>query len=427
MPNFRVTQTKFYGGEMDNLMHGQEDAQGGTLFSSSGAVVRNWKILNTGAIRRRPGLAYIATLAGDARIKSFIFGQNQEYVFVFTDQRLDVFSVNEGLATYATSLTGQKWTAAMLPFLHVTQKADTMIVCHADMTTQRILRTGLTSFTNADFAFDNNTANNIRYQPYYKYANPGVTIDPSATSGTITLVTSAAHFVAAHVGSIFRLKHGTGTYKEVLITAVTNATTATATVRETLGSADATADWDEAAFSPAAGYPRTAKFHEARLWFGGSKLLPSHIFASKSALYFNFDVGTGLDGEAIQVPIDTEQVSEIRGLASIRHLQIFTDGSEIYVPSAEASPITPGSITFRPQTRYGLRAGVDPLPFDGATLFAQNNGKSIREFLFTDIEQAYAAPDVSLLAPHLVNTIPLQISPAMKDRCNGYIFFAAIL
>jgi hypothetical protein len=45
---------------------------------------------------------------------------------------------------------------------------------------------------------------------------------------------------------------------------------------------------------------------------------------------------------------------------------------------------------------------VPPVDVDGATLFVARNGREIREFLFTNIEDAYQATDLALLARHLV-------------------------
>ena len=44
------------------------------------------------------------------------------------------------------------------------------------------------------------------------------------------------------------------------------------------------------------------------------------------------------------------------------------------------------------------------MPIDGATIFAQRNGKIIREFLFTDSEEAYTSTAVSTISSHLINS-----------------------
>ena len=43
------------------------------------------------------------------------------------------------------------------------------------------------------------------------------------------------------------------------------------------------------------------------------------------------------------------------------------------------------------------------MSIDGATIFVQNNGKIIREYIYTDTEEAYTATSVSTIASHLIN------------------------
>jgi len=45
---------------------------------------------------------------------------------------------------------------------------------------------------------------------------------------------------------------------------------------------------------------------------------------------------------------------------------------------------------------------VPPRDVDGATLFVGSTGTELREFLFTDVEQAYQATDLALMSRHLI-------------------------
>ncbi len=463
--------TDFTAGELDPLLLAREDTK---AYAKGLYQLRNFTQLDSGAIRRRPGSKYIDTLQANAVIKPFAFGQSQDYVFSFSNTRVDIY--NATTLTAATNLTSAPWGTSQLDRLYIAQSADTMIVCHPDMPMDKILRTGASSFSRTPFAFESNNAGTVKYQPYYKFADDAITITPSALSGSITLTASAASFLSGHNGTIFRWKG-----KEILITGYTSSTQLSGTVRSTLPgdisavdttaetltvtdhgyttadavvytsggsliggltststyyiirvdantvklastSANATAgtainltstgngtligpdiDWDEQVFSSVRGYANTAIFHEGRLWFCGTKSLPSHVFGSKIDAYFNFDVGTGLDDESIQTAIRSEQIGEIRGVASLRHLQIYTDTAEFYAPSSESRPLTPSTFNVKVQTRFGS-GYITPQPFDGASLFIQKAGKSLREFRYNDTQAAYNSPNVSVLAPHLINT-----------------------
>lgn len=147
------------------------------------------------------------------------------------------------------------------------------------------------------------------------------------------------------------------------------------------------------------GWPETGTFHQSRLWIGGLKSRPATFIASKIGDFFNLDVGTGLDDEAIVATIDTDQVNAIHQIVSGRALQILTSGAEHVVTG---DPITPKSVGREEQTRRGIKRYVPTAEVDGATLFVQRQGAALRQFLFVDAEQAWRADLSSLLAPHLI-------------------------
>jgi hypothetical protein len=58
---------------------------------------------------------------------------------------------------------------------------------------------------------------------------------------------------------------------------------------------------------------------------------------------------------------------------------------------------------------------VPPRNVDGATLFVGRTGTDLREFIYTDAEQAYQAYDLALLARHLFHD-PIDQAPATVTR-----------
>jgi hypothetical protein len=393
----RLPQTDFAMGELDPLMFAREDVK---AYKKGAAKVRNFALQANGGVTRRPGSTHVATLQTSVRLFPFVFNDTQQYVFVFSDQRVDIYTV---AGVLAQSSLGQAWTEAMLDTMNVTQKGDVMFVCHEDLPTQEIKRTGATTFTIGLYVFESNDAGDTMYQPYYKFATGTTTMAASATTGSVTLTLSAAHWNTNHVGDIVRYKGD-----ELLITAFTDTTHVTATVRTTLSATAADSDWDEPVSSVNNGYFKTVMFFVDRLWFGGSKALPSNVFASRIGAFYNFDVGTGLDDESIQAGIGASSVNEIRGMLGLRDLLIFTDHGEFYVPQSTSTPITPATFEFKQQTPYGC-SYVQPVAFDGAALYVQRTSNSIREFLYSDTVAAYTSNTASLLANHLINT-PVDMS-----------------
>lgn len=160
----------------------------------------------------------------------------------------------------------------------------------------------------------------------------------------------------------------------------------------------------EDAWSAARGWPRSVTFHEGRLYFGGSKSLPSTIFGSRVASFFDFSANEGLDDDAVQASLDTGTFNAIVDVYSGRHLQVFTTGGEFYVPQALDDPITPATLIVKNQSQYGIKPGIRVQNIDGATMFIQRQGKALQDFVFGDVQNAYSSAKTSLLSGHLLKS-----------------------
>ena len=160
----------------------------------------------------------------------------------------------------------------------------------------------------------------------------------------------------------------------------------------------------EEAWSTTRGYPRSVVFHEGRLFFGGSKSLPSTLWGSRVSDFFNFDPGEQLDDSSVEATLDTGTFNAIVDIYSGRHLQIFTTGGEFYVPQSLDDPITPANLIVKQQSAYGMRPGIRLQNIDGATLFIQRQGKALQDFVFADVQSAYTSAKVSLLSSHLLKS-----------------------
>jgi hypothetical protein len=163
-----------------------------------------------------------------------------------------------------------------------------------------------------------------------------------------------------------------------------------------------TLDWDEQSWSAVRGYPAAIAFHENRLCFGGTLAEPDTIWMSKIGSFFNFDVGEADDTDSINLVAATGDVNQIRYMVSNRDLQIFTASGELYVPTYLNQAITPTNAQIRKQTPYGSEF-VQPTSIDGATIFVQTGGRIVREYLYTDSEDAYTSTSISTIASHLIN------------------------
>lgn len=179
----------------------------------------------------------------------------------------------------------------------------------------------------------------------------------------------------------------------------------------------------EDVWSSTRGWPRSATFHEGRLFFGGSKGRPSTVWGSRVGDFFNFDPGQSLDDEGVEATVDTNQLNVITNCLSGRDLQFFTTGSEFYVPQATLEPITPTNFFVKIATRNGCKPSIKPVGLDSGTLFIQRQGKSLNEFVFTDTEAAYITNRISLLSSHLLKTpVDMAIRRATSTDESDQLF-----
>lgn len=382
MSRVKIIKTNFTSGEISPDLIGRGDL---SAYTNGAAKLRNVRILPTGGVRRRNGFRHVVAAAGAGRLVPFEFNTEQVYLLVFTNLNVRIYADD-----VLVGEIGTPWSAGQLSKLTWTQSADTLLLVHPDVPPRQLTRTGATAWSLTEWSFY--TDGSRVFQPYHKFLPDDVTLTPSATSGPITLTASAQVFGPSHVGVRFRIQD-----KEVEITGVASATSATASVKETLAGTGAQKDWEEAAFSPVHGYPVSVCFHQDRLVIGGSRDLTNRLWLSKSADLFNFDLGDAEDDEAIEFAILSDQVNAVRAVFSGRHLQVFTSGAEWMVTG---DPLTPSAIQLKRQTRIGspVDRSIPPRDVDGATLFVSRSGTELREFLFTDVEQAYQSNDLAVLS-----------------------------
>jgi hypothetical protein len=518
MQRARVPLTNFQYGEISPSLSSRTDS---AIYNSSGQSVKNFFLMSEGGVQKRGGFKALhdftditedTSITQQVRIIPFNFSDDEQYVVALSDGKARFFYLNPttgavtSVATVTTDVNSATvpWTEEYLHEITYAQGGDILFLCHPTFQCQQIVRTGLSSFQVEPFEFQERAGGAKLYQPYYSFQASGVTLDPSATTGSITLTTSADYFdtTGKHDG-VKLYYHGS----EITINSVTNATTASATVTDelfatldpdairtvdgsatikitqinhgmevgdsitirnattvgginagqingartitgivdenvfevTAGSAAntsedgggnleivthaATQQWYEQSYSELRGFPAAVGFHENRLWFGGTPSQPDTVWASKTGLYYNFDIGTALDNDSIELVMSIGEVATIRHFVSNRDIHIFTAGSEFYIPTFQNQAITPTNAVVKRQTSFGSTF-ARPQPFYGATLFTQDGGGAVRQFIYSDGEDAYKADPISLLSSHLINN-PIQSAVTISDvgASDAAVFF----
>jgi len=398
--------TNFSAGELNPLLATRTDTP---AYINGAKQCRNFALLAEGGLMRRPGTSYLATLPAECRLIPFVFSDDEIAIIALSNNRMDVYNIS-GTVLSSNITTNCNWTTAQLFELNFAQFADTIFVTHRDNAIRKIFRTSATAFEVQAFAFDTDdsitvNSTNKSKQPFYKYADGSisVTLSAHATGAGRTLTASASAFTSAYVNTYLEVNK-----KQVFVTGFTSATVLTVTVIEDTGSAGPHFDWKEQTISAIKGFPQAVTFHNNRLWLGGIKSRPSSVLASTISEYFNFDTAAGEADESIDLDIAGSEINEVRHFLSGKDLQVFTDGGEYYIPRSNDNTITPGNIAVLRQTPYGI-GRTAPVMFDQAAGFVQKNGKSVREFVYSDIEDGYKSTSVSILAEHLIDS-PKQIA-----------------
>lgn len=496
-------QTNFSVGELDPLIRARTDLQ---QYQNALEEATNIIIQPQGGFRRRDGTQFVYDFGSsftDFKVIPFEFSVDDSYLLVFVTQRIYIFKAGVLQANINGSgndyLAATDITTAMLDEINYTQAVDTLILCHEDLQTKRLVRNGDTSWT-----LENLPLTNLPQYPYaFDTHMPDFTITPSATAGNITITASAATTETGTAqagaadtitvkaassyaddepnGMFITLTSGTGSGQTrhvedfvastkvlTVYPAWTTAPDATtgykvepfapaavgeyAQVTSTFGRAryvefvsstvmkavvevpffDTGAilagEWEsehgyEDVWSNTRGWPKSAAFHEARLYFGGSKSRPNTVWGSGVINYFDFNPGTGLDDESVEATINTNQLNTIVNLFSGNDFRIFTTGGEFVVLQTSNEPITPSTFFVRPQTRLGARAGIPIEDINGASVFIQRQGKSLNVFQFGDSTASYQIQNISALSSHLLkNPIDMAARRAASTDESDRLF-----
>jgi len=288
------------------------------------------------------------------------------------------------------------YTSAQVFDLQFAQSADVMYIVHPSHEPEKLSRTGHTSWTLADVVFekgpylDTNTTTTT-LNPASHTVGTGVAVVASATTG----INGGDGFQATDVGRLLRFRDG-----HAKITARADTTNITIEILVDLGSATASTDWQLGTFSDTTGFPKAVTFFEQRLIYGGTTSFPQTIFASESGFFDNFDVGDSSDAKAFVYTIAANKVNVIRFLAPARDLIIGTAGGEFIVGRPTGEPLKPGNVNITQQTTYGTHT-TQPVQIGNTVLFVQRQKRKLRELGYNFGDDAYVAPDLTLLSEHI--------------------------
>ena len=331
--------------------------------------------------------------------------------FVVANQTTNTFELTGENSTsydaYASAGTASKvyeiattYTTAQIFEIQYTQSADVMYIVHPDHKPRKLSRTGHTSWTLTDVDF-------LR-GPYLDANTSSATMTPSGTSGSVTITASTSTFVSGDIGRLIKIETG-----HAKITGYTSGTQVAATTTDNFTGTGGQTDWSLGSWSSVLGYPKTVSFFEQRLVFGGSTSYPQTVWASESGLYEEFDAGDASAADAFIYTIAANRVNVIRWLAPSRDLIVGTVGGEFKVGRPTGEPLKPDNVNIAQQTTFGGYTTA-PIQIGNEILFVQRQQRKVRAFAYRFEDDAYLAPDMTLLAEHITNTGIIDVDFAQE-------------
>ena len=485
MPDGRIymLQPSFASGEISPDVASRVDLD---KYQSALLQAENVFIRPYGSAYRRPGTEYCAEISDGTvfvRLQEFTVDADTSYLLLFTSGKLKIYKDGNLIATKNTPYIGYN-----LKKLRFAQSADVMFIASGQFPVQVLKRTGTDTFSNLS-AF--------KASPGYFDATTmtdGVTITPSARSGSVTLTASSGVFDSGQVDNNIMLRqrvssatvsqsstgtsssllagpagwkvisHGTwegsfsveysddgnnwltlrsytsdndynvtesGTFDDqtyirlnvsltsgtltadltrlpytydgwATITAYTDSTHVTASVKKKFINTSASDDWAFGSWSGGYGYPSCVTFFQDRLCFAANDRQPYMLWMSRTGDYYNFGTerveGTLTDDSAVAISFITRKDYRILHLMAHADLLVMTEGNEWIVNGNEV--VTPTNISPRVQTSRGSTEVV-PEMIGGQMIYVQRHGKTVRDLQYNFGTDSYDGMDLTILAKHI--------------------------
>lgn len=225
-------------------------------------------------------------------------------------------------------------------------------------------------------------------------ATPSNKIHTIGAQATLTSDVPASVFRAGDVGKYVRLQNGIAK-----ITAFTSESVVRAEVLAPIDSTDGTPDWtlESNAWSATEGFPVAVGFSPGnRLCWGRDEL----VWGSVVDDYENM-AATTLDDDAFTYGLRSSRVNVIRWLYGTDELYAGTSGGPFVLLGSTDGPLTPTNVHAEQDVTDGC-AAIGPCAVGPVSLYVDDSGRSLRELVYDFESDRRVAPDMLLLAGHLV-------------------------
>jgi hypothetical protein len=219
------SQFDFSSGEFD-----PEVKRDGVVAKTGGRQCFNFRILNSKVLSNRAGRSLLFVQGG--RTEEVLVAPGTIYRLCFGGDGSLVIRDHSGAVVASQPAATYAWRTATLQQIcwdkvKIGAAQIDVIICFPGQEMQVASFSG-TAWTFPAFSFQLDGVG-VPLFPYFRIAAPGITMQPSDISGSVTVTFSAPVLLPAHVGAIFRYAVFNSVGRRLQITAVTSPTVGTAT------------------------------------------------------------------------------------------------------------------------------------------------------------------------------------------------------
>lgn len=352
--------------------------------------------------------AVLYSASANILLKKFIYNEKDKYLLAFSDNYLDIYKDN--VLVKDDILTGISYEQAKN--IKLTYKDDTVIITHPDIPTKELKRLP-DGWSWKDFEYKN--------IPYFAFGGEQeeektIAITPTELEGSVRITAESNIFTEDWVGQYIDGNGG-----RVRITEYVDGKTVNGVTVIPFYTKDKISKWKyvygyELVWSETRGYPRTCLFAQQRLWFGGSRDLPTHLWASRLGDYNNFKNAGNYDNDAIDVTMLTN--NPIVNIIENRGIHIFTTGEEF----STNEDLRPDGIAITPNTKNGSLGIVSPVIIAGTVCYIEKNGKSVLNYVYDYNQASYVSNNLSLFTDLINNPVSMDAEINSSEDKGDFIY-----
>jgi hypothetical protein len=201
VPTKKLFQTNFIAGELAHELDYRADIK---QYQNGARSLFNRKVLLAGGTTRRPGTHRLTNHQGRVvRLVEFVFNEDTQYLIEFNELGGAFAYFPDGSFAGTIIAGGGPWANSTILYdMDYMQAANSLILTHPTWYPLIIQRVAITQWSITTFNFF--ISGSRIEQPYFKVAPFDITMQPTGTTGNVTLTLNGAWFLPSHVGQRFR-------------------------------------------------------------------------------------------------------------------------------------------------------------------------------------------------------------------------------